>query len=106
MGFIHNTQSRRSNRGGRVTNRSLSEAKISILLVLLLCIARVGFSSENAVHYQAPGTKSMISRLQQWTKDFGDRSPWSNLSKIRELKASIPNTPNGQDRIFLQMQLA
>jgi hypothetical protein len=56
--------------------------------------------------YQAPGTKRMAERLQQWHREFGDNHPFENRARVKELQAELPKTSEASRRIAMQYELA
>jgi len=57
-------------------------------------------------HYQAPGTRRMNERLQQWAKEFGDKNPYANSAALKSYVERIPQAATLAERIKLQHKLA
>ena len=77
------------------------------LLVLGFCFVGIATSSaEDSAFYQAPGTKRMAERLQQWQQEFGGRHAFENRAKIKQLQADLPQARDASARIAIHFQLA
>jgi hypothetical protein len=61
---------------------------------------------ETNAFYQAPGTKRMAERLQQWHREFGDRQPLENRAKLKQLQQDLPQTRDVMQRITIQYEIA
>jgi hypothetical protein len=48
----------------------------------------------------------MAEMLDRWTREFGDRNPFDNAARLKELQEQLPQTRNPGARITLQYELA
>ena len=77
------------------------------LVVLGFCfVAIAAFPADSTISYQAPGTKRMAERLQQWHREFGDRHPFENRARVKQLEADVSATRDASQRIAMQFELA
>lgn len=61
---------------------------------------------QNEAFYQAPGTKRMAERLQQWSREFGQGHAFANRTALKQLLEELPATSDAQQRILMQYQIA
>src|SRR5687767_7016612 len=68
--------------------------------------ASAGPEIQNQAFYQAPGTKRMAERLQQWSREFGQGHAFANRTALKQLLEELPATRDAQQRILMQYQIA
>src|SRR3989442_11224113 len=79
---------------------------LKLWLTLLALSTASAYSAQTNSYFQAPGTRRMAERLQEWGRQVGDQNPYANVALLKSLQEQLAKTTDAGQRLDLQYQLA
>src|SRR5947207_8777164 len=76
-----------------------------LVLGFSVCFVATASQIETNQFYQAPGTKRMAEPLQQWHREFGNRNPFENPAKLKQLQTDLAQTRDAGKRIAIEYEM-